>query len=527
MKLLTKIAVLLLAILMLVPCLAACGGDGGEETTTNNGNSQTPGGEDETTTAKDPDYIEKKDLSTNGVPYVYKAYVRSKENGGDMANGGNTSFYCEDFWVAETSQDALSFAVYTRNQTIQEDFGCRILQQDSTGNMYKELSGFYQNSEKFDLAIILAVGAATAATSNLLQDINTLDFIELDHKAYDQNSIKDLSMGGKLYYLSGDMNISTMDNTASTIVNLGMYKDLSETIVDLFGDDAYASPYTIVTEKLWNMDTMLTIAELATIDVNKSDGTVDVGKGDTLGYFAYSAAPLYYFYSAGARLSNVDEDGYPEFAIDNDYAQEVYEYLFQNINHAKNPWIGSVSGQRMANVKAGAVLFVDFILWDVRKQLYSGDYYDEGYGVLPTPMYDEDAQDGQYYSAVYFQDCVHLWTIPQMCTNKENAALLFHVMAVYSSKKESTMDAYYQKTMYMTVATDMGSRECMDIIRTSMVYDIAQLYNWGGYKNDILNVDTVSASAYSKMITNLETANEEMNLTLEKFKNPQYVPEAK
>ena len=51
--------------------------------------------------------------------------------------------------------------------------------------------------------------AASAATSNLLQDINSLEFVELDHRSYDQNSIAQLSMGGKLFYLSGDMNVES------------------------------------------------------------------------------------------------------------------------------------------------------------------------------------------------------------------------------------------------------------------------------------------------------------------------------
>jgi hypothetical protein len=87
------------------------------------------------------------------------------------------------------------------------------------------------------------------------------------------------------------------------------------------------------------------------------------------------------------------------------------------------------------------------------------------------------------------------------------------------------MDAYYQKTMYMTVATDKGSRECMDIIRTSMVYDIATIYNWGDFSNMINSVDTVSSNQYAARMNNLETAEAEMQITLEKFKNPQYVPD--
>jgi hypothetical protein len=98
-------------------------------------------------------------------------------------------------------------------------------------------------------------------------------------------------------------------------------------------------------------------------------------------------------------------------------------------------------------------------------------------------------------------------------------------MAVYSGMEDSTMDAYYQKTMYMTVASDKGSRQCMDTIRTSMVYDIALLYNWGGFFNLIDSIDTATSNQYQSKLDNLDVAEEEMNLTLEKFKNPQYVPD--
>jgi len=72
----------------------------------------------------------------------------------------------------------------------------------------------------------------------------------------------------------------------------------------------------------------------------------------------------------------------------------------------------------------------------------------------------------------------------------------------------------------------MGSRECMDIIKNNMVYDIAQLYNWGGFFKMIGDIDTVNSNQYPSKIGNIDVAEEEMNLTLEKFKNPQYVPDA-
>ena len=523
MKTITKLLVLLLAVVMLVPCLAACGNGDGNDTTVDNGGANNPD-DGETTTADGavvmPPVLQLTD--GNGGQYVYKVHKASNAAEGFVsADDSNQAFYCEDFWVAETSEDALSFAVYTRNQTIQETYNIRIAMVPQVGNMYKELNTFYTNGEKHDATIIKTISAATAATGNLLQDVHTLDYVDLEHPAFDQNSVKQFSMGGKLYYLSGDMNISSMDNFAPTIVNMQMYNDLSETIVDTFGEDIYANIYELVTEKLWTMDTMLTIAELCNVDQNKSDGPLDVSKNDTVGYFQYSASPLYYFFGAGGRISEIDEDGYPELVIAEDRNVEIYEYILRNFNTVSNSWIpNGNSGPRKTNFFGGGTLFTDMTLWDVRKQLYTSAQFE--YGILPNPLYEEG---DDYACAIYFQSCHHVWAIPSMCTDAKNAGLLLQVFAVYSSLKDSTMDAYYTKTMYLTVAGDKGSREVMDIIKSSLSYDIAGLYNWGLFQDTILNADTAPSNQLTSKINNMDVAEEAMQLTLEKFKNPQYVPE--
>lgn len=526
MKTITKLLVLLLAVVMLVPCLAACGGNGdGNDTTVNNGGPNNPGGE-ETTTADGsvamPPVVQLTD--GNGGQYVYKVHkASSKAEGfaGNATTDGNTGFYCEDFYVAETSEDALSFAVYTRNQTIQETYNVRIAMVPQVGNMYKELNQFYTNGEKHDATIIKTMSAGSAATGNLLKDINSMQHVDLTHKAFDQNSVKQFSMGGKLYYLSGDMNISSMDNFAPTIVNMQMYNDRAEAIVETFGDEIYSNIYELVTEKMWTMDTMLTIAELANVDVNKSDGALSVTKGDTVGYFMYSASPLYYFYGAGGRISELDEDGYPELVIAEDENVEIYEYLIRNFNTVKNSWIPQgASTDRKTNFYGGGTLFTDMTLWDVRKGLYSTATFE--YGILPNPLYEEG---NDYACAIYFQNCHHLWAIPSMCTDEANAGRLLQVFAVYSSLKDSTMDAYYTKTMYLTVAGDKGSREVMDIIRASLSYDIAGLYDWGTFMSTIKAAGGAASNQLTSKINNMDVAEEAMQLTLEKFKNPQYVPE--
>ena len=215
MKKIVRVLLVVLAIAMLVTCFAACGGNKDKNTdkkptggnNNNNNNSSN-------NTVVDPGYEmpEKVDLDK----YTYRAYVRSNVSTGDPFSDGNPAFYCEDFWINPEEgepEDALAFAVYHRNKDIENDYNVTIRQVSQTINMTQELARFVQNGDRFDLTIILAKSAANAATQNLLTELNGAG-LNLSNEAYDQNAIKELSIANKLYYVSGDMNISTLDSVA-------------------------------------------------------------------------------------------------------------------------------------------------------------------------------------------------------------------------------------------------------------------------------------------------------------------------
>ena len=540
MKNIARILVLLLVIAMMVSTFAACNknktpthqtpppSDENTVTTPSGNGGNVGGGEEETTPANSgiamPDKID-----MNG--YTYRAYVRSNvSTGGDPMEDGNPSFYCEDFWVdpnAGEPEDALAYAVYMRNKEIENDYNVKVRQISQTINMAQEMNRFYQNSEKFDLTIILAKSAATAATQNLLLDLKSLSGLDLTHEAYDQNSIRELSMANKLYYLSGDMNISTLDTVAPTVVNIERYERFSEGIIEYFNDPLYADIYNLVTAGKWTVDTMLEIAELASVDANTADGVLGSSDQDDVGYFQYSSSAVYYFYGAGGRLTQMTDEGSPEFVIQNPKNQELFTYLFDNLHPSQRnmnyPY--GFSGPRKANFITNATtLFTDMTLWDVRKDLYlNGDFE---YGLLPTPVY---AEGDSYNSVVYFYNTVHLWAIPSLCTDLEKAQVMMNVMAAYSNlKKEgSTMEGYYTRTLYFTVAPNQSARKVMDIIKGSTVYDIALLYDWGGWASEL------SELWYRRSTNNHGTLVSVMNVsaipqleeTIELFKNPGSIPD--
>ena len=519
-----------LAVVLLATPILMLGGkkDGGEshqkppisQTTPLGGNTQ------ETTPDPDGDIEMPQVVDMNG--YVYKAYVR-KNAGGDtteiqMANGNNR-FYCIDFWVDEETreQDAISFAVYNRNSRIESDYNCKIVQVSSNGSQLQHLTDAYANGDGYDLTIISAKPAAQAATRNLLRNLYDMPLVDLTHQSFDQNSINELSVENKLYFISGDMNVSTMEITGLSIVNMQFYEALGDGIVEAFEQDsAYADIYTIVNTQKWTIDTMMKIAALANVDAGEDGGDLSViENGDTIGYHQYFYSALWYFYSSGGRITTKNDAGVPELTLQKERNQNLANYIFDHLNHVVSaPWIPHAGSAILnENFLTGKVLFMDCALFEVRTEIYPKSEYE--YGILPCPLYEEG---GEYHSVAYFNNWAHLWAIPSMVANDEKAERMLQIMAVYSSLKDSTMHAYYDRTVYLNAAPDNGSRGVMDIIRQSIVYDIALLYDWGGLEKMLEKLATETSNPYGPAVNGAQTNIEPLiRETIDKLRNPMLV----
>ncbi len=448
--------------------------------------------------------------------YTYRAYVRSKYDKDCPLSSGNPSFYCEDFWTSTPDADALSYAVYHRNQKIEIDYNVKILQVPQDNNMYYALLGFRNSGIPFDLTVILAQSAAVAVTNGLLMDLSKLEYIDLTHESYDQNSIRELTMCNKLYYLSGDMNISTMDNVSPTVVNMPFYRQLSDIFAAALEDNSCKDIYSLVSEKRWTMDTLLKMASIATVDADTSDGALDVNKGDSIGYFQYAYSTLYYFYGAGGRISEIGEDSSPDLVIQKEQNKAIFNYVYQNFNqHVSSLNMpNGFSAARATAFMSGDTLFTEMTLWDVRHSLYKNAGFE--YGILPTPLMNEG---DDYHSLVTFSNCAHLWAIPVVHQSYENAQIIMQAMAEASNVNQpgSTMDTYYTQTLSFAAESRAGSRQTLDIIRNSIVYDIATLYHWGGWTTILEEIDTGYGNAYPYKIVNINDAYEEMYATIDAF----------
>ena len=486
----------------------------------------TPGGSLQETTP-DPDANIEMPPKVDMDGYVYKAYVRkfAGDSLDDQMANGNNRYYCIDFWVDEESreQDAVSFAVYNRNSRIETDYNCKIVQVSSNGSQLEHLTTAYANGDGYDLAIIAAKPAAQAATRNLLRNLYEMPLVDLTHPSFDQNSINELSVEDKLYFLSGDMNVSTMEVAGLSIVNMEFYEDLSASIVEAFEDNTdYADIYTLVTTKKWTMDTMMKIATMANVDAGNDGGDLSViDRGDRIGYHQYYNSTLWYFYSSGGRITTKNDEGIPELTIRTERNQNLANYIYEHLNHVISaPWIPHAGSATLNdNFLTGEVLFMDCALFEVRTEIYSRSDFE--YGILPCPLYEEG---GDYHSVAYFNNWAHLWAIPSKVASEEKAERMLQIMAVYSSLKDSTMHAYYDRTIYLNAAPDNGSRDVMDLIRGSIVYDIALLYDWGGLEKMLEKLATETSNPYGPAVSGIQTNIQPLiDQTIEQLRDPLFI----
>lgn len=520
MKRFTKILTCLLALCLLVPCVVSCNEK--KKNPTNNPNKKPSS----SVTTTDPDAnIEKPEL-VDMDGYIYKAYVRDVvgDTLDEQLAGGNNLYRCIDFWIdeANSEEDVISFAVYTRNNRIETDYNCKIRQSASNSNQLEQLRLFYTNGDKYDLTIISSKPAAQAATQNLLLNLKDVTYADLSHPSFDQNSIHELSIEDNLYFISGDMNVSTLEVAGLSLVNMDFYADMKDSIVDdvFGGNPLYSDIYNVVTAKKWTMDTLLKIATQANIDKDKSDGDdlSVIDKGDTIGYHQYFYSTIWYFYSSGGRITTKNNEGIPELTIHTEANQNLANYLYEHLNHViAAPWIPHAQSSVLdQNFLTGKVLFMDCSLFEIRTEIYPHAEFE--YGILPCPIYEEGED---YHSVIYFNNWAHLWAIPNMVENLENAERMLQIMAVYSSLSGSTMNAYYERTIYFNAARNNGSRNVMDIIRQSLVYDIALLYDWGGLEKMLEKLSFEKSNPYASAVNGVEgNVGPKINTTIEQLRNP-------
>ncbi|MFA6948935.1 MAG: hypothetical protein WCQ72_08125, partial [Eubacteriales bacterium] len=355
-------------------------------------------------------------------------------------------------------------------------------------------------SDEYDILEPYIDKAFTLAQEGLLVDFYDVPYVDITAEWWDQAIIRDLSLCGKMYVMTGDVSVYDEE------LNYGVYFNKAVA-------QQYDIPdcYQLARDGGWTVEKMTEYGHTVTHDIN-GDGVL--GEDDCYGVLTDYGVASVWFFAFGGKMCSLDSNGKPQLAMGDEKTAGIIDSLSKfltdknltlNASETKGQWKGfdtMLVGDR--------ALFRPGSIYDV--PLYRSMVSD--FGILPYPKLDE-AQE-QYYHLIATWVCPGI-SIPVTCSDLERTGIILEALA-YASK-DTVTKAYYDVNLYTKVARDDESGDMLDIIFGTKRYDLAKTFGWGGLDvvvqtsaKDSGKFASLYAAAESKAQAQLEESYEFFNI---------------
>ena len=438
-----SIATLLLAAILLTS-LPACSSRG-EENTAQNPTADAAGQiEAEAEPETDPfDYARGKSAEIPEADFAGADFGITAQ-----AATGNSE---AEIWVEELTGDVVNDAVYNRNLAVNDRFNCTIslTPGDVNGIVRQEVTS---GDESYKLAFPNMATAASMAQAGYLMNYMNLDNLNLTEAWWDQGTLA-MQIGGKVFFMNGDVNFLDNDVTYIQLFNKQLIADMGLDV-----------PYDLVREGKWTIDAFREMCLNVTTDLDGDGAYTD---RDRYGYVTTNEGPCTFFYGSGLTLIDYDADGLPVLNIDMDKTVSALEKVVKIVSEDNITRIPS-------NVATGKTMFMeDRVLFygEVLSYIVNVREMETAFGVLPIPKYDE-AQE-KYYT--YCNAISSTACVPRIPADFGMITSVLEAMAIESFIQVTP--AYYDIALTRKYARDDASSEMLDIALANRVYDIGRFYS--------------------------------------------------
>ena len=391
--------------------------------------------------------------------YEFRILSRNEE--------ANQHWWNNDIGADEETGDPINDAVFVRNQKIEEKYNITVKNLPDASVGAKASRSIKAGSDDYDLIVIgLRDGQDNLMTSGYLFDLSGMPYVDLTKPWWDQKAVEQLSIMGRLFATSCDVTVRDKD----AIIILMFSKTLLK-------NNELEDPYQLVSSGKWTLDKMHSMMKAASKDLN-GDGAMDLD--DQYGLSSQYKHSQYLFNGAGEYMSRLNADKIPEITLYSERAAAICEKILE-IQGDKNITI---------NAEQASGKFTD--IWDAfQVPMFAEDralFYHAGmnrvtllrtmetdFGIIPPPKYEESQTN--YYAAVDAW-CTSAVSVPVTVSDKETTGLILETLAYES--RYTLLPAYYDINLKTKFARDEESRAMIDIILENRLYDLGDMYAWGG-----------------------------------------------
>lgn len=396
--------------------------------------------------------------------------------------------------------EIINDSVYTRNLRIEEQYKVKITAVLDPDVVTTARNSIQAGDNEYDVYTPYINPSISLVQEGMFADLNTVPNLDLTNPWWDQRAVRDLAIKNKVFYATGDISILDNECTMALFFNKDIVKDY-----------AMDDPYQLVRDGQWTMDKLYSMSSGFTRDVN---GDSKMTSDDAWGVNIVFNTPHSLFFGAGERISKTDDNGEVSLVMMNDRAADVADKIFKIIFDPTS-FTNNVPGY--GGYEVTRALFGDDRLLFAAVAFADLDFYrdaDIDFGILPYPKYDENQKE---YNNLISTILVAGFCVPITNDNPGRTGAVLEAMAYHSL--DTLTVAYYDQTLYTRMIRDEQSREMLDIIFDTRVYDIGYIYNWGGvgglWESLYANRSEEFVSTYMSMEKAAITAMQE---TMEAFK---------
>jgi len=364
-------------------------------------------------------------------------------------------------WAEEDTGVEVNDAVYKRNRLVEDRFNIEIkeiVENSSSSIASKAAKSIQAGSDDYDLFMAESPDAMGMAKKNQLMDYNEIPYVDLTQSWWDRDMVRDLSVGGRNYVVTGDFSMTHYGDT------IGMFFNKK-----LLNDFGLESPYNIINNGKWTYDKFYDMAKDASRDLN-GDGKFD--KNDQFGYMSLTHIWAHGFLtSAGQQTIGKDENDMHVFTMKTEKFVTVYQRLIE-IMHSENMVFDAdtAGNHRLQDImfpNNQALFWSEVVHWATILRNMDADF-----GIIIHPKWDET--QSEYRNYVYPPPVM---CIPSTSSNIERTGMVIEALCYEST--DTVIKAYYDVLLKTKISRDDESEKMLDIMFNNRSYSLANIF-YGG-----------------------------------------------
>ncbi len=399
-------------------------------------------------------------------------------------------FIRNELWVEAENGEVINDSVFKRNLSVEENYNIDIVCDTQSfsaipGTVSKMvIAGDYA----YDAFCTQIAQISPVAMKDEMADFRNMTYWNEDMPWWNYASMNDLSIGGKVFFGTGDIIYSDDFYVYHIMCNLKLIEDY-----DL------ENPYETVRSGKWTIDKMIEMANGVSEDLN-NDGSY--GWEDKYGITLVNSGTKALFYGSGLNVTGKDKDGLPYLTIYSEKTQSVLEkilevYYIDNMTLNGNKKTATSLGLDHANTtekcfnENRAIFLVTSLI--AAERIRAAEVM---MGLMPMPKYDASQED---YICVL--NDMTLLGVPIIAPDLDRTSLILSAM---SKESVSTLTpAFFEIVLTEKYLRDTDSVEMLDIIfNTVKVPDLGTTFNygsiWSGFVDLVVKNSTDFTSFYEK-----------------------------